>query len=252
MGVAVSSMGVPTATATIEFGGNHPGIGSIKRAVIFRAMKPRSVFSVLISPRHGRAQTEFWIMNESRNGLLTIVPVLIMSFGLAACSSEPQANAGETREASLAATPAERTPAESAGVEDSQEGARSEGEGEHSEGAESREGGEHDEGSESEEGEEGGVYIGRGDTWDTTRRGARLVLTFNPSSNAFAGTVANMTGSTLCAVRVEVHLSNGTELGPTARTDLSAGQSTEVELSTGGAVFDTWTAHPEISGCSGD
>jgi hypothetical protein len=93
------------------------------------------------------------------------------------------------------------------------------------------------------------VYINRSDTWDTTRRGARLVLTFDPESNAFSGTVENTTESSLCSVRVEVHLSNGVELGPTARKDLSAHQFTQVELSTGGEAFDTWTAHPEISRC---
>ncbi len=211
-------------------------------------------------------------MSDSRNSLLAIVPLLIMSFGLAACSSEPQANAGEASEPSLAATPGEHAATESAGVEDSRDGGRFEGEGEHGERGEGREGSEHresgeagehdegeergerDEGGEGEgegEGEESGVYVGRGDVWDAIRRGARLVLAFDPVSNAFTGRVENMTDSMLCAVRVEVHLSNGTELGPTERTDLPAGQSIEVQLPTGGDRFDTWTAHPEISRCSG-
>ena len=208
-------------------------------------------------------------MSESRNSLLAIVAVLVMSFGLAACSSQPQAEPGEASESSLAATPAEHAVAESAGVEDSRDGARSGRESEHGErgeageGDEHREGdeaGEHDEGEvrgEHDEGEEGereesGVYIGRGDAWDAIRRGARLLLAFDPESNAFTGTVENTTESTFCAVRVEVHLSTGTELGPTERTDLLAGQSIEVELPTGGEAFDTWTAHPEISRCAGD
>jgi hypothetical protein len=84
-----------------------------------------------------------------------------------------------------------------------------------------------------------------------TRRGARLVLTFDAATNAFKGTVENTTESAICSVRVEVHLSTGTELGPTPRTDLDAGESTEVALLTGGETFDTWTAHPEVSACSG-
>ena len=80
----------------------------------------------------------------------------------------------------------------------------SEGEGEHGdsegEGEHGASGG-HDSG---EEGEESGVYIGRDDTWDATRRGARLVLSFDPATNAFVGTVENTTRETLCAVRVEV------------------------------------------------
>ena len=60
-----------------------------------------------------------------------------------------------------------------------------------------------------------------------------------------------MTREVLCAVRVEVHLSTGTELGPTARTDLAPGESMEVTLVTGGEPFDAWTAHPEVSACVG-
>jgi hypothetical protein len=76
-------------------------------------------------------------------------------------------------------------------------------------------------------------------------------LAFHPASNAFVGTVENTTRQMLCAVRVEVHLSTGTELGPTERTDLLPGATTAVRLSTGGAAFDSWTAHPELSACSG-
>lgn len=146
-----------------------------------------------------------------------------------------------------------------------EEGGEHDGEGEHGEhggeggehGGEggSEHGGEdgHDEGGEGEggEGEESGEYLERDQTWDATRRGARLILTFDPGMNAFAGTVENTTGETLCAVRVEVHLSTGTELGPTRRTDLPPGASTAVELETTGEAFERWTAHPEMSRCAG-
>ena len=115
---------------------------------------------------------------------------------------------------------------------------------EHGEGGES-----HGEGGEEEE--ESGVYIGANETWDVVRRGARLVLAFDRTANAFVGTVQNTTGETLCAVRVEVHLAGGTELGPTERTDVRAGQSIDLRLPTAGESFDTWTAHPELSACSG-
>ena len=133
-----------------------------------------------------------------------------------------------------------------------------EGEGEHGEGREGRgehggENGEHGgEGGhdEGDEGEESGEYLGRDETWDATRRGARLILSFDPGNRAFTGTVENTTGETLCAVRVEVHLSSGTELGPTARTDLAPGTSASVELGTGEEAFERWTAHPEVSRCA--
>ncbi|WP_419942472.1 MBL fold metallo-hydrolase [Candidatus Palauibacter sp.] len=152
-------------------------------------------------------------------------------------------------------------------------GVGEDGEGEHGEGGEEREGehgagregrGEHEgegregggehggEGGhgEGEEGEESGEYLGRAETWDATRRGARLVLSYDPAREAFAGTVENTTGETLCAVRVEVHLSTGTELGPTERTDLAPGGSTAVEMAAGGEAFERWTAHPEMSACA--
>lgn len=135
-----------------------------------------------------------------------------------------------------------------------------EGEGEHGDGREGR--GEHDregrgehggEGGDDEgdEGEESGEYVERDETWDETRRGARLSLAFDPDGNLFAGTVENTTNETLCAVRVEVHLSSGTELGPTRRTDLAPRASTTVKLETDGQAFERWTAHPEMSPCAG-
>ncbi|WP_420637223.1 MBL fold metallo-hydrolase [Candidatus Palauibacter sp.] len=136
-----------------------------------------------------------------------------------------------------------------------------EGSGEHDREGEGREGsGEHDgnggehggEGGhdEGDEGEESGEYLGRAETWDATRRGARLILSYDPGREAFAGTVENTTGETLCAVRVEVHLSSGTELGPTQRADLAPGAAAEVELAVGGEAFERWTAHPEMSPCA--
>jgi hypothetical protein len=74
-------------------------------------------------------------------------------------------------------------------------------------------------------------------------------LRFDSESDAFVGTVRNSTSGILCAVRVEVHLSNGTELGPTERTDLASGASTEVRLSAEAGSFESWTAHPEVSSC---
>jgi hypothetical protein len=189
------------------------------------------------------------MMSDSKNGLFAIMTVLIMAGGLVACAGEPEADTGDSGEASRAEPAGEQSPAATPGADVSEEGAEGgEGEegGEHDEGGEGEEGGEHDEGG---EGEESGVYIGRDDTWDATRRGARLVLTFDSVSDAFGGTVENTSEQTLCAVRVEVHLSGGRELGPTERTDLAAGETIAVTLPTEGAGFESWTAHPEVSAC---
>ncbi len=181
--------------------------------------------------------------------LVGVVAILAL-FGLTACGGQPETEAGGGEAPAL--------------EQDGSDDAMPEGEGEEGEHGESREGGEHDEGGEGGEhdeggehgeegqggeGEESGVYLGRDETWDATRRGARLILSFDPARGVFAGTVENTTEATLCAVRVEVHLAGGPELGPTERTDVEAGQSVAVELSAEGESFESWTAHPEMSAC---
>ena len=46
-------------------------------------------------------------------------------------------------------------------------------------------------------------------------------------------------------MRVEVHLSNGIELGRTEPIDLAPGSKENVKLSVEGQSFDWWKAHPE-------
>jgi len=84
------------------------------------------------------------------------------------------------------------------------------------------------------------------ESYDTVRNGARLVLNYDKQSNSFKGFVENTTDSTLKQVRVEVHLSNGTELGPTTPTDLNPGESIDISLKATDKSFDGWSAHPEV------
>ena len=95
------------------------------------------------------------------------------------------------------------------------------------------------------EGEESGQQFAKNETYDKVRNGARLILNYDPNANTFVGTVENTTNQTLSKVRVEVHLSNGIELGPTTPTDLAPGQKVNVELSAAGQDFNKWSAHPE-------
>jgi hypothetical protein len=193
-------------------------------------------------------------MGESRNWLLAAIVAVALSFGMAACADvAPEgADSGVPSDVAGGATGGEavgaEVPAEEAG--EGGEGGE-EGEGEHGESGEGGEGeeGEHGEGGEGEEGEESGEMIARTATWDKVSRGARLVLSFNAERNAFVGTVTNTTEQTLCAVRVEVHLEGGPELGPTEQTDVPAGGTTDVVLPTEGESFTNWTAHPEMSAC---
>ena len=96
------------------------------------------------------------------------------------------------------------------------------------------------------EGEEPGVRLAIDDTYNSVRNGVRLILRYDSTSSAFVGTVENVIERPVSAVRVEVHLSNGTELGPTERNDLAPGEKLAVTLSSiKGQDFDWWMAHAE-------
>ena len=123
----------------------------------------------------------------------------------------------------------------------------SHGDGEHSHASGER--GEHDSesaGHSGESGEESGTQLGLDESYNATRNGAHLYLAFDSESNSFEGWVKNNTTATLKQVRVEVHLSNGKEIGPTEPTDLAPGQQIEVKLTATSRDFAGWSAHPEV------
>ena len=135
------------------------------------------------------------------------------------------------------------------GAEGGGEGAEGSGEsgGEHgARGEGSVEGGA--EGSEAG-GEEGsGAMLALDETFDTVRSGARLILSYDASTNAFTGTVENTTNSVLTRVRIEVHLSNGVELGPTTPVDMAPGEVRTVNLPATAEPFTGWVPHAEVGG----
>ena len=144
-------------------------------------------------------------------------------------------------------------------VPHSGEGAETGGEG--PEGSGNEAGGEHGSGSEgsaegggeaSEGGEEGSAAtLAPDETFDMVRGGARLILSYDASANAFTGTVENTTNSVLTRVRIEVHLSNGTELGPTTPVDMAPGEVRTVNLPATAASFTGWVAHAEVGSAEG-
>ena len=97
-----------------------------------------------------------------------------------------------------------------------------------------------------EEGEESGTQLALNEIYDESRNGARLLLAYDQANNAFRGAVVNTTDKTLERVRVEVHLSNGRELGPTTPADLAPGEKREVTLVATSKDFEGWSAHPEV------
>jgi hypothetical protein len=102
------------------------------------------------------------------------------------------------------------------------------------------------------EGEEAGLQLANAETYDAVRNGVRLVLAYDHTSSSFTGTVENVTDNPISAVRVEVHLSDGTELGPTPHIKLTAGRKESVKLSAAGQSFDWWKAHAESDEGAGE
>ncbi len=128
------------------------------------------------------------------------------------------------------------------------EGEGTEGSGEHGPGDES--------GNESSgtNGEEitSGNSLAPDETLDAVRSGARLVLSYDAPSNSFKGTVENTTNDVLERVRIEVHPSNGTELGPTTPGDMAPGEVATINLPATQASFTGWTAHAEVGAGEGE
>ena len=96
------------------------------------------------------------------------------------------------------------------------------------------------------EGEESGTQFGLDEVYDELKKGTHLVLAYDAEAKAFKGTVENVGNELLERVRVEIHLSNGTELGPTTQVDLKPGEKREVMLATESASFETWSTHAEV------
>ncbi|MFQ6070465.1 MAG: serine hydrolase domain-containing protein [Candidatus Aminicenantales bacterium] len=95
--------------------------------------------------------------------------------------------------------------------------------------------------------EEAGPRISRDGIYDEVRKGVRLILFFDSESSSFVGSAENTTRSIIPAVRVEVHLSNGIELGPTRTVDLAPREKVNINLPAGGRSFSWWKAHAEVA-----
>lgn len=96
------------------------------------------------------------------------------------------------------------------------------------------------------EGEETGRQLTLDQVYDEVSKGARLVLAYNKEANTFTGTVENVSDKVLDRVRVDVHLSNGTELGPTTQVDLQPGEKRLVLLAAESSDFTSWSTHAEV------
>lgn len=102
------------------------------------------------------------------------------------------------------------------------------------------------------DGEESAEQLAKDQTYDHERAGSRLVLAYDEQARSFVGAVENVSAEPLSRVRVEVHLSNGVELGPTTPVELAPGESQPVSLEASEAPFETWSAHAEVGGAEGE
>ena len=115
------------------------------------------------------------------------------------------------------------------------------------EGHNKRELGEHERDKEGDKAsEESGTEYTLTDRYHVVKYGARLSLAYDANSNSFKGMVENVSNKTLERVRVEIHLSNGKELGPTSPENLAPGQKREITLQAGSKYFSGWSAHAEV------
>lgn len=101
-------------------------------------------------------------------------------------------------------------------------------------------------GREGDESGEPGILYGIAETARQSRAGVDLVIRYDEAAASFAGTVTNTTGAPVADVRVEIHLSNGVELGPTPLLTLKPRQQSPVVLDARGRNFAAWQVHIEI------
>ncbi|MCK4647126.1 MAG: hypothetical protein KAU46_12805 [Candidatus Aminicenantes bacterium] len=176
--------------------------------------------------------------------------LLVFVYGCNKGSNEGESAEVSTHEQEQVEKAGEGRSGEHAGEGEKGEKGHGEGSGEHDrEGRGERghggEAGEGERGEHAGEGEETGPRISINGTHNEVRKGVRLILSFDNESSSFIGTVENITEKTISRVRVEVHLSNGKELGPTEPINLAPGKKVDVKLSAEGQPFKWWKAHAE-------
>lgn len=97
---------------------------------------------------------------------------------------------------------------------------------------------------------ESGTRWNPGETATDSRRGVDLTISYNATTQQFDGSVTNTNGSAVTDVRVEIHLSNGTELGPTPRVGIGANETKSVTLDASGHNFSWYSVHVELGSSS--
>jgi hypothetical protein len=181
--------------------------------------------------------------------IIVLIPMLLFSIS---CSQKESGHGGEVEQVRAEAGEkasegegehASRDSGEHTSSESGEHASRESGE--HGPEGEGEHGGKEGEGSHGEEGEESGTRYTLNQTCEEVRKGVLLNLKYDKSSSTFTGTVKNISKEAVKRVRVEVHLSNKVELGPTKALDLAPGKQAGVKLSAKDQTFTWWSAHAE-------
>ena len=98
----------------------------------------------------------------------------------------------------------------------------------------------------SGEGEEGGADYKINEIYNVTKKGIQLLLKYNKTTNEFKGFIQNKTSKSIERARVEIHLSNGIELGPTIPMTLKSRQKKEIIIKATEKGFSSWSTHVEV------
>jgi len=97
----------------------------------------------------------------------------------------------------------------------------------------------------TEESEESGIRYTQEQKLDEVRKGLQLFLEYDKSNSSFVGRMKNISKKVVKKARVEVHLSNGVELGPTKAVNIIPGRTVRVTLAADNQSFTWYSAHAE-------
>ena len=164
-----------------------------------------------------------------------IMPLMVCSVFLYSCKSEAQEHKN-----------AEKNQVEGSGHDKDGKGHGKEAKGHDNDETTAMRGEHRRDKGERGEAEEDATEFGLNDTYDVTKHGVRLTLKYDKKSNSFIGVMENTTNVPITRVRVEVHLSNGTELGPTIPMTLDAKMKQNIVLKATTKKFKGWTTHAEV------
>lgn len=90
------------------------------------------------------------------------------------------------------------------------------------------------------------TQLGLDGVFDEVIEGLHVVMSYDAENHLFRGTLENTTEETLKEIEVEIHLSNGKELGPEEFAEMTPEMDFVVDFEAGEEDFKTWSVHVEV------